>query len=255
MLAFFYALTFTALPFILILLFLSFMEFQIKVQQKIARTFASMIERCYNSDSPQYYWYGARGIKICDEWLQNMSAFVSDMGVPPSLDHSIDRIDCNGNYEPNNCRWATTEEQNNNTRRSKMITWNGKTQSNRDWAKEYNIGGRRLWERLRRGWSMEKSLNTPCPQGFEGELARRRDDANMRWELKGKLYSAHSRQKRGHKLSINEQKAIETEQENLAIQAQATLAVTKAFQEEREYYARQGSIQQKILKEEFLEWA
>jgi len=204
------------------------MEFQIKAQQKIARTFASMIERCYNSDSPSYYWYGARGIKICDEWLQDMSAFAADMGFPPALDYSIERIDYNGNYEPSNCRWATAEEQNNNTRRTKLITYNGKTQSLRDWAKEYNIGGRRLSERLRRGWSMEKALNTPCPQGFEGELAKRRDYGNMRWESKGALYSAHSKQKRGHKLNASEQNAIEREKE------QATLEAANAFQMQKE---------------------
>jgi hypothetical protein len=201
------------------------MEFQIKAQQKIARTFASMIERCYNSDSPSYYWYGARGIKICDEWLQSMSAFAADMGAPPALDYSIERIDYNGDYEPNNCRWATAEEQNNNTRRSKMITWKGKTQSNRDWAKEYNIASRSLSDRLRRGWSMERALDPSLVKNFEEDLAKRRDYGNMLWELKGKLYSAHSKQKRGHKLSINEQKAIEIEQENLAIQAKITAEV------------------------------
>lgn len=195
------------------------MEFHFQVQQKLARTFANMISRCYDSNSPSYYWYGARGIKICDEWLQDLSAFASHMGAPPTLDHSIERIDNNGNYEPDNCRWATKEEQNNNTRRTKLIEWKGKIQSVRDWAKEYNIGSRRLHERLSRGWSMERALNTPCPLGFECDLAKRRRDNAILWKSKGRLYQAHSKQRRGHKLSKNEQKNIEAKQEELAIQA------------------------------------
>jgi len=165
-------------------------------QKKLARTYAGILSRCYDPQSPSYCWYGARGIEMCERWQHSLDAFVEDMGHPPTAQHSIDRINCNGNYEPDNCRWATQEEQNNNTRRSKLIDWNGKTQSIRDWAKEYDIGSRRLSERLRRGWSMERALNTSCPRGFEAELADRRERNRTNWKEKGQDYQRRSRMKR-----------------------------------------------------------
>ena len=225
------------------------MEFQIKAQQKIARAFAGMIDRCYNSDSPSYYWYGARGIKICDEWLQDVSAFAADMGVLPALNYSIERIDCNGNYEPSNCRWATTEEQNNNTRRTKLITYNGKTQSLKDWAKEYDLEVRGLSERLRRGWDMEKSLTTPGRKSFDESQAENKAKTDALWKAKGKLYQAHSKQKRGHKLSKAEKEIIKLENKKIA------LAASKAFEAKKEYDARQCSFEQKMFIQGCLEWS
>lgn len=186
---------------------------------------------------------------MCERWQQNVAAFIEDMGPPPTLEHSVDRIDCNGNYEPSNCRWATTEEQNNNTRRSRLITWNGKTQSIRDWAKEYNIGTGRLSERLRRGWDMKKSLETPGCRTFNEEKEERKIVTDSLWQVKGKLYQARSKQKRGQKLSLSEQKAIETATE------EAMSADAKAFREQREYDARQSSVHQRMLRQEFLEWS
>jgi hypothetical protein len=75
-----------------------------------------MIQRCYDSNNKSYKHYGARGITVCDEWIESFQTFYHDMGKRPSPDHSIDRINVNGNYEPSNCRWTTNEVQARNTR-------------------------------------------------------------------------------------------------------------------------------------------
>jgi hypothetical protein len=78
----------------------------------------SMKRRCYSPNDSEYHNYGGRGIEICERWKSSFVSFYEDMGSRPSDAHSIDRIDVNGNYEPNNCRWATWKEQRANQRRA-----------------------------------------------------------------------------------------------------------------------------------------
>lgn len=97
-------------------------------------TWSRIKTRCLNPNYKEFNLYGGRGIKMCDRWRSSFSNFLSDMGRAPSPDHSIDRIDNNGNYEPGNCRWATTKEQNKNKSDTLFVTINGQNKPLTEWA-------------------------------------------------------------------------------------------------------------------------
>ncbi len=99
----------------------------------------AMKNRCYVATNKHYHNYGGRGISVCDRWLNSFENFFADMGNKPSEDYSLDRYpNMNGNYEPSNCRWATREQQANNTRRNAFYIINGEkitaTQANRKYG-------------------------------------------------------------------------------------------------------------------------
>jgi hypothetical protein len=122
------------------------------------RIWANMKTRCLNPNADDYSLYGARGISVCDSWL-DFNAFYADMGECPT-GYSIDRIDSNGNYEKSNCRWASNATQSRNKRNNIFLTFKDKTMCLKDWAKEIGIDEASLRGRLKR-WSLEKSLSTP----------------------------------------------------------------------------------------------
>jgi hypothetical protein len=119
----------------------------------------SIKQRCGNPNNPAFKDYGARGIAICDRWL-DFNNFFKDMGEPAPL-MTIDRINVNGNYEPSNCRWASRQEQMLNTRTVKLFTYNGETKSLGQWSREIGIPRRTLENRVRLGWSMKEVVETP----------------------------------------------------------------------------------------------
>jgi hypothetical protein len=130
---------------------------------RLGQIFHQMKNRCYNPSSNRYYRYGGRGIKICDEWLSDINTFrkwAIENGYNDSL--TIDRIDVDGDYCPENCRWVSASEQGNNTSRTVAIEFNGKTQTMTQWANELGIPTSTLHNRIRvHGWSIERALTEP----------------------------------------------------------------------------------------------
>jgi len=124
-------------------------------------TWVRMKGRCYNKDFDRYDEWGGRGITVCDRWIESFENFFEDMGLRPTSNHSLDRYpDNNGNYEPNNCRWATPKEQNNNKSNNILVTYKNKTQTLSSWCEELKIPSNLVKLRRHRGWSFEKSFTT-----------------------------------------------------------------------------------------------
>lgn len=125
-------------------------------------TWAHILQRCHNPNDTGYYKYGARGITVCDRWRDSFENFLADMGKRPSPRHSIDRIDNNGTYSPDNCRWATKNVQANNTRRNHILTYNGRSQTMTEWAIEVDIPYSVLIQRINKlHWTVERALTEP----------------------------------------------------------------------------------------------
>lgn len=103
------------------------------------RAWYKLKERCYLKSSPKYPLYGGRGITVCDRWLNSYENFLDDMGRAPSPHHSIDRKNVNGNYEPDNCRWATTKEQGNNLRSNIIIEYRKKFMTLKQFCEKLNL--------------------------------------------------------------------------------------------------------------------
>lgn len=117
--------------------------------------------RCLKKYDDRYKDYGGRGITICKEWLdyENFYNWAINNGYKNNL--SIDRINNNGNYEPCNCRWATPKEQSQNTRRNRLIEYNGQKKCLALWAEELKMSYELIRSRLRRSWTIEEALTTP----------------------------------------------------------------------------------------------
>ena len=122
-----------------------------------------MKERCYNKKNINYQNYGGRGVFVCDEWLFDYTAFKEwalSNGYQDNL--TIDRIDFNKGYSPQNCRWATKKEQNNNTRHNTMITAFGETNTLSQWSEKTGISTDVISARIKKlHWNAEKALSTP----------------------------------------------------------------------------------------------
>lgn len=122
---------------------------------------AGIKRRCYNPQTERYARYGGRGIVMCDAWRDSFAAFFADMGCRPSLDHEIDRIDADGPYAKENCRWATRVEQANNKTNNHRVTCRGETLTLAQWGRRVTLSPITILKRLTRGFTPEQAIFTP----------------------------------------------------------------------------------------------
>ena len=121
----------------------------------------NILARCRNANAPNHHNYGGRGITVCDRWLESFENFYADMGDRPSKQHTLDRIDNDGPYSPENCRWATWDVQYRNRRQTVSITYDGETKCRKDWCQEYGVDESTFAQRLSRGWDVGTALKAP----------------------------------------------------------------------------------------------
>lgn len=111
-----------------------------------------IVKRCCNPNCSGYEYYGGRGITIHPQWKNDFISFLDHIGKRPSKKHSVDRIDNSKGYVPGNVRWATRLEQNNNSRKNRILCINGEEKTISQWSKVSGIDHRLIWNRLRLGW-------------------------------------------------------------------------------------------------------
>jgi hypothetical protein len=137
--------------------------------------------RCENPNQAKYHRYGGRGITMCQRWRDSFEAFFADMGPKPSPKHSIDRIDNDGPYSPENCRWATPTLQARNTSRNTTYMVNGASMCGSEVAEKLGLQVDTVFARRKLGWSDEKIATTPLVVRrftFQGETLTVREWAN-----------------------------------------------------------------------------
>jgi hypothetical protein len=125
------------------------------------RAWKLMLGRCRRTH-PKRAIYFDRGIKVCVRWRRSFVLFLGDIGPRPSPQHSIDRIKNHLGYQPGNVRWATASQQSHNSRAVKLVAAEGKKLPIAEWARRKGLAAPTLYDRLQRGWSINKALNTPA---------------------------------------------------------------------------------------------
>ena len=130
--------------------------------ERLYTIYQNMIKRCTKDYQHNYNLYGGRGVSVCKEWSDDYIEFrkwALDSGY--SEDLSLDRKDCDGNYEPSNCRWATIKEQSSNKRSNRNHTYKGETMNRTEFARKYNIQYETLRGRLNSGWTIDDAIEVP----------------------------------------------------------------------------------------------
>lgn len=140
---------------------------------RLYQAYLNMKARCYYKKGREYHNYGERGITVCDEWLgkngaSNFIEWSYRNGYSDNL--TLDRIDVNKGYSPDNCRWITNKEQQSNRRDNHFITYKGRTQTITQWAEEIGISGKAFEKRIRVWKDVEKAIETPVQKTFFKDL-------------------------------------------------------------------------------------
>lgn len=125
------------------------------------RAWIDLLKRCCDPDSQMYSHYGGRGIVVCDRWLNGFENFLADMGKRPD-GMEIDRINNNGNYEPENCRWTTRIVNTNNKRNNVLITFKNETKTASEWSRVVGLSAKAIAMRITKyKWTPERALTQP----------------------------------------------------------------------------------------------
>jgi hypothetical protein len=120
-----------------------------------------MLQRCFNPNSTGYEDYGGRGINVCEEWASSFEAFLRDMGERPSSEHTLDRINNDLGYFPENCRWSTPLQQGSNKRNNRIFTVGGSEITFKECCRRFGIKKSTLSNRLNSGMSIEEAISKP----------------------------------------------------------------------------------------------
>lgn len=162
-----------------------------------------MIHRCTNKNNIFFSRYGGRGISVCERWM-SFDNFINDMGFRPTLNHSLDRINNDGNYYPENCRWTTQSKQLRNTSVNRLITFNGVTKCLAEWSDETGLSSAVIKQRIDvLGWSIDEAFTIPAEKScnwrgtshkdavlltYNGESLTHREWANRLGLARGVIY-------------------------------------------------------------------
>lgn len=130
-----------------------------KSNSRVYHAWQHMVDRCTKESDKNYRHYGGRGITVCERWMK-FENFLEDMGEP-SLGLSIDRVNNNEGYRPENCRWATRKEQQNNRRANVVYEFKGERLTLVQWARRLGTTGQNIQNRLKLGWPLERALTEP----------------------------------------------------------------------------------------------
>lgn len=128
------------------------------------RAWQTMRLRCTNPANAAWPDYGGRGITVCDRWMNDPAVFLADMGPKPSPKHEIDRIDNDGPYSPENCRWVPRKINDRNRRSNRLITHDGKTLTVAEWSERTGLGESTIAYRIKIGWSASRAITTSARQ-------------------------------------------------------------------------------------------